>query len=159
MVLLQSHYRSPVKITQDNIDAAVKALAGLDSFAARTASANSVDSDADVIDQFRAAMDDDLDTPKATALMFDTVRSANAALDAGDDEAGALVAAVREICATVGLELAGGADVTEDVLDRASALDAARASKDFVAADQLRADLQAEGWTVETSKDGTTVRR
>jgi cysteinyl-tRNA synthetase len=38
MVLLQSHYRSPVKITQDNIDAAVKALAGLDAFAARTAS-------------------------------------------------------------------------------------------------------------------------
>ena len=37
MVLLQSHYRGPVSIGQDNIDAAVKALAGLDAFAARTA--------------------------------------------------------------------------------------------------------------------------
>ena len=36
MVLLQSHYRSPVTITQENIEAAIKALAGLDSFAART---------------------------------------------------------------------------------------------------------------------------
>ena len=37
MVLLQSHYRSPVTITQENIEAAIKSLAGLDSFAARTA--------------------------------------------------------------------------------------------------------------------------
>jgi len=37
MVLLQSHYRSPVRITQDGIDAAVKSLAGLDGFAARVA--------------------------------------------------------------------------------------------------------------------------
>ena len=43
--------------------------------------------DPDVLDAFRAAMDDDLDTPKATALLFDTVRRANAALDAGDDAA------------------------------------------------------------------------
>ena len=37
MLLLQSHYRGPVTVGQDNIDASVKALAGLDSFAARTA--------------------------------------------------------------------------------------------------------------------------
>jgi cysteinyl-tRNA synthetase len=37
MVLLQSHYRGPIRVGQDNIDASVKALAGLDSFAARTA--------------------------------------------------------------------------------------------------------------------------
>ena len=37
MLLLQTHYRSPVKVGQDNIDASVQALAGLDSFAARSA--------------------------------------------------------------------------------------------------------------------------
>ena len=36
MVLLQSHYRSPITVNGDTIDAAVKALAGLDAFAART---------------------------------------------------------------------------------------------------------------------------
>lgn len=159
MVLLQSQYRSPVKITHDNIDAAVKALAGLDVFAARTAVVDSVEPDADVLAKFVIAMDDDLDTPKATALLFDAVRRANAALDADDDAAGALVAAVLEICRTLGLNLVVATDAPADVLDRATALDAARASKDFATADDLRAELQAEGWTVETTKDGTTVRR
>ena len=36
MVLLQSHYRSPITITLDTLDAATKSLAGLDAFVART---------------------------------------------------------------------------------------------------------------------------
>ena len=35
-----------------------------------------------VLDAFRAAMDDDLDTPTAMALVFDTVRRANTSIDA-----------------------------------------------------------------------------
>ena len=158
-VLLQSHYRSPVKITQENIDAAVKALAGLDAFAARTASVAAADPSGDVLDAFRAAMDDDLDTPRATAVLFDTVRRANAALDAGSDVAPGLVAAAREIADTFGLVLGGGAEVPADVAAKAAALDAARAAKDYATADAIRAELQADGWTVETTKDGTTVRR
>ena len=159
MVLLQSHYRSPVKITQENIDAATKALAGLDAFAARTAAVEAGGPDPDVLDAFRAAMDDDLDTPKATALLFDTVRHANAALDAGSDAAPGLVAAAKEIADTFGLVLGRVADVPADVLAQAAALDAARAGKDYAMADALRAELQGDGWTVETTKDGTTVRR
>ena len=159
MVLLQSHYRSPVKVTQDNLDAAIRALAGLDAFAARTAAVADAAPDAAVLEQFRAAMDDDLDTPRATALLFDTVRSANAALDAGSADAPALIAAAREIVAVFGLVLAVAGDVPDDVLAQAAALDAARAAKDFASADAIRAELQSAGWTVETTKDGTTVRR
>ncbi len=159
MVLLQSHYRSPVKITQDNIDAAVKALAGLDAFAARTASVATAAPAADVLDAFRTAMDDDLDTPRATALLFDTVRQANAALDAGDDRAGGLVAAANEIATTLGLELGAADDVPDDAAAKAAALDAARRAKDYATADALRAELQADGWTVETTAAGTTLRR
>jgi cysteinyl-tRNA synthetase len=158
MVLLQSHYRSPVKITQDNIDAAVKALGGLDAFAARTSAVGAAEPDASVLDEFRAAMDDDLDTPRATALLFDTVRRANAALDAAADAA-PLVAAVSEITTALGLEIGGDTEVPDDVLARAAALDEARAAKDYVNADAIRAELQAGGWTVETSASGTTVRR
>ena len=56
-------------------------------------------------------MDDDLDTPSATALLFDTVRRANAALDAGDAAAAGLVAAAREIAATFGLVLGAAGEV------------------------------------------------
>ncbi|MGI9645073.1 MAG: cysteine--tRNA ligase [Ilumatobacteraceae bacterium] len=159
MVLLQSHYRSPVKITQDNIDAAVKALAGLDAFASRTAGLDGGSPAAAVLGEFRVAMDDDLDTPRATALLFDTVRQANAALDAGDDTAEGLVAAANEIAATFGLDLHGGSDAPVEALEKAAALDEARALREFERADALRAELQADGWTVETGPKGTSIRR
>ena len=159
MLLLQSHYRGPVSVGQDNIDAAVKALAGLDAFAARAAGAAVAEPAHDVMARFRERMDDDLDTPAATALLFDTVRRANAALDANDPAAGSLVAAVRQICSAVGLVLKETTEVPSDVMAKATALDAARAAKDYAAADALRAELQAAGWTVETTKQGTTVRR
>ena len=45
------------------------------------------------------------------------------------------------------------------LLDKAKALDAARAAKDFATADALRNELQSAGYVVETTKDGTRVRR
>jgi cysteinyl-tRNA synthetase len=159
MLLIQSHYRGPVSVGQGSIDASVNALAGLDSFAARTAAVAAAPADADVLAKFCERMDDDLDTPGATALLFETVRRANSALDAGDPTAPQLVAAVHEMCTAFGLVLNAGGDVPADVVAKASALDAARAAKDFAAADAIRAELQADGWTVETTKGGTTVRR
>ena len=160
MLLLQTHYRSPVKVGQDNIDAAVKSLAGLDAFAARLAELGSAAADQGVLASFATVMDDDLDTPGATALIFDTVRRANAAVDAGDRPlAAALAAAVIEMCAALGLELRASADVDDSAADLARQLDAARAAMDFVAADRIRGELQAAGYVVETTKDGTRVRR
>jgi cysteinyl-tRNA synthetase len=158
MLLLQSHYRSPVRVGIDSLQAAERSLAGLDAFAARSAGATGAPDPA-VLDAFRAAMDDDLDTPGAMAVLFDTVRRANAALDAGADDAGALVATVNEIAGAVGLELGRVADVPAEVLAQAAALDAARAAKDYASADAIRAALQADGWIVETTATGTTVRR
>jgi cysteinyl-tRNA synthetase len=160
MVLLQSHYRSPITITSDTLDAAVKSLAGLDAFVARAAAADpGAAPDPEVMAAFVTAMDDDLDTPRATALLFDTVRRANAALDAADPAADQLAAAALRIATTFGLELGSNDEVPPEVLAQASVLDAARAAKDFATADSIRAALQADGWTVETGKSGTTVRR
>ena len=159
LVLLQTHYRSPVRIGQENIDAAVNALAGLDAFAARTEHLDSVAPDADVIARFRGLMNDDLDTPSATALMFETIRRANAALDSASESAAGLSAAVRDMCLAFGLTIKEAETVPAEVLARAAALDAARAAKDFATADALRAGLQSDGWIVETNKAGTTVRR
>jgi cysteinyl-tRNA synthetase len=160
LVLLQTHYRGPVRIGQDNIDASVNALAGLDSFAARTAAvALGATPDPEVIAKFREFMDNDLDTSSSVALLFETVRRANAALDANDQSASSLAAAVNEICGAFGLELKQASDVPVDIAEKAVALDAARAAKDFATADALRTELTAAGWIVETNKAGTTVRR
>lgn len=160
MLILQSHYRSPVTVDRDTIARAETSLAGLDSLARRFAAVDPAPIDEAVLAQYRALMDDDLNTPRAMALVFDTARRANAAMDAGDPVAASLAATVAEMCRAVGLELsAGGGEVPAEVIAKAAALDAARSAKDFGAADAIRAELQADGWVVETSKAGTTVRR
>jgi len=160
MVLLQSHYRSPVSISADGLEGAGRALAGLDAFGRRAEALDAVDPDVEVIDRFRSAMDDDLDTPTAMALVFDTVRRANVALDAGDAASAApLAAAVSAMLSAVGLRLAVAVEVPDEVLAAAAQLDSARAARDFATADAIRAELQEAGWTVETTRDGTTVRR
>ena len=163
LLLLQSHYRSPVLVGAENLEAAENALAGLDAFAARSAGVGPTVRPMPTpacSTRSRAAMDDDLDTPTVTALIFDTVRRANAALDQGDP-GGARRWSPRcgEMTGAVGLELRGPADVPGDVLERVAAIDAARAAKDYATADAVRAELQAEGWIVETTAGGTSVRR
>ena len=172
MLFRSSHYRSPVSVNPETIGAAERALAGLDTFARRAfvagVAADAVVADAVVADAvdgslitaFRERMDDDLDTASAMAIVFDAARRGNAAIDSGDlVTAASLAGSVATMCNAVGLVLKTVDDVPADVLAKAEALDAARAAKDFAAADAIRADLQAEGWLVETTKSGTTVRR
>lgn len=158
MLLLQTHYRSPVRVGKDNLDASVNALAGIDAFASRT-SGLVADADAATLDEFRAAMNDDLNTPVAMGVLFDAVRRANIAVDAGDVAVAAGVAsAVREMCVAVGLQIRVNDEIAPEARAKAAALDAARAVKDFAKADALRLELQALGYLVETTKSGTTLR-
>jgi cysteinyl-tRNA synthetase len=160
MLLLQTHYRSPTRVGEENIDSCVSALAGLDSFAARTAAHSDGTPDPTIVSQFTTAMDNDLDTTTVMALVFDSVRRANTAMDTGDTATVASVrAAVIEILSALGLELSLGDDIDADIVAKGAALDAARTAKDFATADALRDELQSLGYVVETSKDGTRIRR
>ena len=162
MLLLQAHYRGPVTVTQDNIDASVKALARFDGLARRFGVLDSAVTipDADVLAAFAAAMDEDLNTPTAMAGVFDAITAANHAADSGDaDRANQLAAAIYSVAAAVGLTFSVAEEVPDEIAHKARALDAARTARDFALADALRAELQADGWMVETTKDGTTVRR
>jgi cysteinyl-tRNA synthetase len=158
MVLLQAHYRSPVQVGPERLQAATRALGRIDALARRAAAVPEAEPDADILSRFSERMDDDLDTPGAMAVVFDAVTRANAALDAGED-ASAVVAAVWSMCSAVGLVPRDEDEVPDDIAAQVAALDAARAARDFAVADTLRAALQSEGWVVETTNDGTKVRR
>ena len=164
LLLLQSHYRSPVQANADTVGAAQRALTGLDTFVRRaTALVGSLGgaSDPALVLAFRERMDDDLDTAGAMSLVFDAARRGNAAIDAGDAAlAATLASTVVDLSGAVGLTLeVETVGVPPDVLALAARLDEARAAKDFATADATRAELQAGGWIVETTKGGTTVRK
>jgi cysteinyl-tRNA synthetase len=111
-----------------------------------------------VITAFRERMDDDLDTPRAMAVMFDAVRSANASLASGD-VAGGLSAgrAALECAVTIGIRPATGRRISEQALVLASQRDEARSGRDWGAADRIRDELVALGYRVEDTPGGTRL--
>ncbi len=163
LLVLRSHYRSPMEVTADSLADAREALARLDAFARRTADLAQVESDADAIAQFRGLMDDDLNTAGAISTLFQAVRTANQALDIDDlDTAESLAAAVRSMCAAVGLELRADAvhdEVPPEIVALAEEREDARAARDFARADELRDQIAAAGWILADSPKGTTIRR
>ncbi len=163
LLVLRSHYRSPIDVTDDSLRDAEAALARLDALARRTAASDlpPADPDAEALARFRTAMDDDLQTPAATGLLFDLVRRANVALDAGDAAAASpLAEAVAEIAAALGLDLRTEADgdVPAEVAGWAAERDAARAAKDWPRADDLRDQITAAGYVIEDTPAGAVVR-
>ena len=160
LLILRSHYRSPVEVTKATADDASAALRRLDTFARRAGELPLAPPDAAVLDEFRRLMDDDLNTPGAFALLFNLVRDGNRSLDADDDTAAATaLATVREIARAVGLTLDEAADaVSDDARALAAARDEARAAKDFATADRLRDQLVAQGFVVEDTPTGTEIR-
>jgi cysteinyl-tRNA synthetase len=161
LVVLQSHYRAPVEVTGATLEDATRRLSALDAFARRVADVPSAPADADALARFGAAMDDDMDTPRAMAELSGLVRAANTALDA-DDAAGAapIAAAVGEIAVALGLVLAGGGEaVPADVAALVTSRDEARAARDFAGADALRDRLDGLGWVVEDTPRGARVHR
>ncbi|HET9075392.1 MAG TPA: cysteine--tRNA ligase [Acidimicrobiales bacterium] len=155
--VLQSHYRRPMTVGPTTMAAAAAGVDRLDTFAREFAAARGAAPDREVLERFRVLMDDDLDTPAAVALGFDLVKEARAA---GGDAGRARAAAVFEIFErALGLPLRDQvAAVPAEALAKARERDAARAARDWARADALRAELQADGWTVEDTPQGTTIR-
>src|SRR5688572_8380708 len=154
LAILQTHYRKAVELGDAELEAAASTVAGLDALARRAASAG-IDTvgaslDEDVVQRFREAMDDDFGTPNAVGVIFDAVRSANSAIDAGHTAAAAsLLATVIDIAGALGLTLATGTGEDDAIDAMVAERDRARAEKDFATADRLRDELTVLGVTLE----------
>ncbi|MDQ1445288.1 MAG: cysteinyl-tRNA synthetase, partial [Acidimicrobiaceae bacterium] len=147
LLVLRSHYRSPMEVTPDTIGDAEKGLDRIDEFARRFPRDGAAP-DADAVDRFRAAMEDDLNTPAAVALLFDLVRKANS------DQDSAAVAAAYVVLDALGLDVRQGDDeVDEATAALVAARDEARRTRDFAAADRIRDELQALGWVVKDTAE------
>jgi len=162
MLVLRAKYRSPIEVADEHLADAAAQVQRLDALARRAGVGGSAAApDEATVEKFRDAMDDDFNAPAAIAVLMDALRDANSALDAGDTDRGAaLAAAALEIARAVGLEpkLADEA-LPAGALAKASARDEARASKDWARADALRDELVAAGYVVEDTPQGTRIRR
>ncbi len=172
--LVAPHYRSMIEFTDAALDEAAAGYRRIESFVRRAAErvgavgrdSNGSAVEATLPDAFRAALDDDLGTPAAIAVVHDAVRDGNTAL-ADDDDAttAATLAAVRGMLGVLGLDpldpqwATGSDDRLAAATDGLVALaleqrQAARARKDFAAADAIRDQLTTLGVSVEDTPHG-----
>ncbi len=192
-LLCNTHYRKQLNFTRDALESAAVGAARLGEFRQRLVRASDGGAGgalgplADALEQeFAAALDDDLDAPRALAALMNFVRDANRALDAGpvgrqererslavfDRTSGVLQVVPAE--AVVGrveaptappqtdVRLgppAAGEDLGEWARRMAEARARARGRRDLKAADVARRLLAEHGFEVRDTKDGAVELR
>ena len=174
LLVLRSHYRSPIEVTPSTIADAERALDRLDSLARRfelpvmggeyfelASSHDWEDESLELYERVVTVMNDDLNTPLAVAGLFDALSSANAMADEGHEaSARRLAQSVGALFGALGLSLLAGSHVVDEVTERlVLQRDAARLAKNWADADRLRDELVERGWIVEDGASGTVVRR
>jgi cysteinyl-tRNA synthetase len=167
--LTSVHYRAPLNWTDDSLPAAAAAVERLDALlTALAAYAEARDDDPTlpaVLDTmragFEAGLDDDLNISASLGALFDGVRELNRRIDARSlSTADAVRAgdAIRALDAVLGVTAPAEEALEPELQALLDARAAARASRDWAAADGLRDELLARGVAVEDSRDGQRWR-
>lgn len=159
--ILRAHYRSPLNYSDKHLDDAKASLTRLYTALRNSeVSANNIDWNHPQAVRFKAAMDDDFNTPEAIAVLFDLANEVNK--DKSAEAAGLL----KNVGAVVGLlqrnvdefmqgEASDGLDVETLIHARIEA----KKSKNFAEADRIRKELADAGVILEDTPQGTTWRR
>ncbi|TNC28009.1 cysteine--tRNA ligase [Amycolatopsis alkalitolerans] len=162
--LVQPHYRSTIEYSDAALSEAASGYRRIEQFLRRAGSVEP----GGLAPEFVAAMNDDLATPAAVAVVHNAVREGNAALDARNEEAARTIAgSVRAMTGVLGLDPLApewaetastempGRQALSDLVDGMLAeRQEARAARDFARADAVRDRLLKAGIAVEDTPDG-----
>ena len=171
-VLINAHYRQGLNFAFSALEDARKSLARIDECVDKlTALAGSASADsastpfaAEALEGFTAAVNDDLNIPRAFASLYDLVRMSNAALakDLTPAGAAAILAAMKRMDEVLGVIFFGKAEKAEVPAEIVALLEeraAARAAKNWSESDRLRDEITALGWAVKDSREGQSVAK
>jgi cysteinyl-tRNA synthetase len=165
--IVRAHYRSPLNYSDQHLDDARSGLTRLYTTLRDTppAAGSGIDWNNAYAARFKAAMDDDFNTPEACAVLFELATEINRSRSTQDAAllkslAGLLGLLQREanLFLQAGSPDAGelSAEAIQALIDRRTAV---RKAKNFAEADRIRKDLEAKGVLLEDAAGGTIWRR
>ncbi len=177
--ILSGHYRSPINFSTELLEAAahgwerittcvrnVNFVLSRESGAVEAVvSAVNRETFAAAREAFTAALDDDLNTADALAVVFDLVRELNSLAALPEPPVADLVCGLEtllDLLAILGLdtqEEAAESGPPQEILDLLEARQTARAARDWAEADRLRDSITAAGWRIEDTPRGAQVYR
>ena len=117
---------------------------------------------APLLQQFTAALDDDLNISAAWGAVFDWVRETNKRIaehSMGPDEAASALTAWEGIDSVLGIGTKSDSETPAEILALAEARQTARQVKDFRRADAIRGELKAKGWVIEDTPKGLKLKK
>ena len=161
-VLVNAHYRQGLNFAFSALEDARKSLERIDrcvdALVARAKDEPAPEFAQKALDAFTAAVNDDLNIPKAFAALFDLVRETNASGTCSK----AVLDVFQKMDTVLGVIFFGKAAKVEVPAEVQALLDAraaARAAKNWAESDRLRDEIAAAGWAVKDSKDGQSVTK
>jgi cysteinyl-tRNA synthetase len=159
MFVISSHYRSPSNYTDEALEAARSGVERLRNAAFSESGKGERLDASDYRTRFSEAMDDDLNTPRAVAALFDLTREINRLAAQGGDTADAR-GVLRELCGVLGFTLAapaGGSQEAAPFIDLLIGIRAElRAAKQWQLSDRVRDGLLELGIEIKDGPEGTT---
>jgi cysteinyl-tRNA synthetase len=167
-VVFSTHYRQKLNFTDAELRASAEGVEGLRTLRDRLVQAAGRSApekgDSELETEFRAAMDDDLNAPRAIAAVFLFAKRVNRELDSGapPGRAAAWLAAFDRVMGVLDIvpQAAGlDAGLAGWVESRIAARQQARKAGDFAAADAIRAEVAARGIELEDTPGGTRWRK
>jgi cysteinyl-tRNA synthetase len=169
-LMASAHYRTRLRLSAEALRAAAEQVRRLREFAERVRrSVPGTPDDESLLRRigevragYREALDDDLNLPQGVGLVFELVREANAALDAGRvGERGreALLQLIDDFDAHLDVVRSEEPGLAQEVERLIAEREAARKGRDFGRADQIRDELRQRGIALEDSKEGLRWRR
>jgi cysteinyl-tRNA synthetase len=164
-LLLTAHYRETFNFTLDGLQGVRTALARIDECLGKlreAASGLSAAPDGKLVEQFTAALDEDLNISGAWGVVFEWVRETNRRMAENTlkpAEAAAALAAWEKIDLVLGVGAKSETEVPPEMLALAEARTAAKKTKDFKRADAIREELKAKGWAIEDTAKGPRLKK
>jgi cysteinyl-tRNA synthetase len=163
--LLTAHYRSPANFSFDALKAAKQALFRLKRHIYEEYKNISGKPNPDYIKRFHVAINNDLDTPKAIALIWELIKddaiepSAKCATIKHFDKVLAIGLTDELDDALFKLGVVSAADIPEEINQLISDREAARIARNWDESDRLRAIINLKGYTIEDNADGPKVSK